>query len=265
MRPLRIFLRDNIHEYSKEEYLSLLKVLTYPKNDKKELINRLIELHNLGVKIIELTGPTKLDNIRVLGKGTRGVVVLGYWKGLRVVIKVLRTDVSITMEKEAQCLKIANSIGVGPKLISYSRNFLIEEFIDGENLEEITTREEPKTLLKIALQTIHQAFKLDIIGLAHKELARPGKHIIIRRTDLKPFIIDFGAASISSKKRNLTQLIQYFFIKHNACSLKIMKLKRKENNFKARLLALLKEYKERPCLETFRRVLSLIETYFEVG
>ena len=264
MNSLKILLKENICEYNKEEYSSLLKVLTYPKDDEKELISRLTELRSLGVGAIELTGPTKLNNLRVLGKGTMGVIVLGYWKELRVVIKVLRTDVNATMEKEARCLEIANSVGVGPRLVSYSRNFLVREFIDGETLEDVVVSEEPRTLLKIALQALHQAFKLDLIGLSHKELARPGKHIIVRRVDFKPFIIDFGAASTSSKKRNLTQLIQYFFIKDNICSSKIMELKKRNDNFRAELLVLLKEYKENPRLETFRKILNLVKTYFDV-
>ena len=214
MNNLKIFLKKSIHEYNKEEYLSLLRVLTYPRYSKKELSKRLTELQELGIKAIEFSGPAQLNNLRVLGKGTMGIVILGYWGETKVAIKVLRTDVKTTMKREARYLKIANSVSVGPKLIGYSRNFLIREFIDGDLLKEVIVKESPKKLLKIILAVLHQAFKLDTIGLSHKELARPDRHIIIRSTDLKPFIIDFGAASVISKKKNLTQLIQYLSLIH---------------------------------------------------
>jgi len=264
MNLTRIILKDNTREYNKDEYLSLLKILTYPRIDEEELSRRLSELRKLEVEAIELSGPTRLNDLKVLGKGTMGIIVLGYWRGLRVAIKVLRTDVSATMEREACYLKLANSVGVGPKLMRYSKNFLIREFIDGDTLGDIVLREKPRALLRIALTTLYQAFKLDMVGLSHKELARPDKHIIIRRTDFKPFIVDFGAASVTSSKKNLTQLIQYFFIKDSLCSSKIMSLKKRNYDFKVRLLILLKEYKRNPCQETFRKIVSLLKSYFPI-
>jgi putative serine/threonine protein kinase len=40
------------------------------------------------------------------------------------------------MQHEAEMLKKANSVGVGPKLLGVSKNFLLMQFIDGKLLPE---------------------------------------------------------------------------------------------------------------------------------
>ena len=39
------------------------------------------------------------------------------------------------MKSEAKLLKIANSSGVGPRLIASSKNFMIMEYLDGKKLD----------------------------------------------------------------------------------------------------------------------------------
>ncbi|MEM5825081.1 MAG: hypothetical protein QXX58_01455, partial [Thermofilaceae archaeon] len=54
-----------------------LSVLTYPAFDRESAARRLVELSLLGVDELAFEGPVELWGLRVIAKGTVGIVVKG--------------------------------------------------------------------------------------------------------------------------------------------------------------------------------------------
>jgi len=152
----------------------------------------------------------------VLGKGCVGIVVSARWDNRQVALKIRRVDADRTgMQHEAEMLKTANKVGVGPNLISISENFLLMEFIEGtllpkwiETLKGKGARNRIRQVLKDVLE---QCRLLDETGLDHGELSRAPKHIIIDSNE-KAHIVDYESASITRRTSNVTTIGQYLFI-----------------------------------------------------
>ena len=108
-----------------------------PRTNPTEIQKRIEELKQHGVSAVEFVGKTSASNIPVLGKGYVGVVVVAHVKGQRVALKMRRIDADrIDFTHEAEMLQKANAIGVGPKFIAVSKNFLLSQLIDGDLLED---------------------------------------------------------------------------------------------------------------------------------
>jgi len=72
------------------------------------------------------------------------------------------------MEKEAELLKITNRSNVGPKLVDFSKNFLVMEYLDGKkigdwvaSLKKKGSSSQLKTVIKKVLE---DCYSLDRIG-----------------------------------------------------------------------------------------------------
>ena len=193
------------------------RVLCYPKYDLTELKNRIDELRRLGVKALEFVGDKTVSDMSVLGKGCVGIVVAAYTeKRERAALKIRRMDADRKeMQHEAEMLKKANSVEVGPKLVSVSENFLLMEFIKGHLLFQwisMLKGRGTKSRIQMVLRDIlEQCWRLDKIGLDHGELSKAPKHIIIDEEN-KPHIVDFETASIHRRVSNVTSMCQYLFI-----------------------------------------------------
>ena len=110
-------------------------IWVYPRGTKAQIKSRIKELQGLGVQGISFQGELKIGTISVLGKGYVGIVVLGKLGRKKVAIKIRRNDSPRkNLKKEAQLLQITNRYGVGPKLIDYSKNFLVIEYLEGEKI-----------------------------------------------------------------------------------------------------------------------------------
>lgn len=195
-------------------------VLTYPFYNEETFLNRVRELLNLGVRWIEFCGNVMIGNIRVIGKGTVGIVVIGYLETTRerVAIKIRRVDASRnSLLHEAEYLRLANKVGVGPILHKATDNFIIREYVEGELFQDWYPNRSPTEIIKVMFYLLEQAYKLDMIGLTHKQLSRIDKHVIVKK-NYEPVIIDFETASLGSTKRNLTQVIQYFLLRNKYLS-----------------------------------------------
>ncbi len=195
---------DVVGEYS--------RIISYPSGCPEATRARIIELNLLGVERLVLEGRVEIGRYRVLGKGTTSLVVKGVIRGGRLVtVKMLRTDANRdSLLHEARMLKLANSVGVGPGLIAYSRNFLVWEYVDGVPLGRwLASRPDPGTLRRVMRAIFDQLHALDRIGLVHGQLSRPKEHVLIRGE--KPVIIDFETSSLESRRKNLTQLAHILF------------------------------------------------------
>jgi len=190
-----------------------LSVLTYPAFSREEAARRLVELAMLGVRELVFEGRTEVHGVRVVAKGTVGLVVKGLRYGAQVAVKVRRVDANRpSLLPEAEKLRLANTVGVGPCLLAASRDFLVWEYVEGVPLEEWGLGAPLEELAAVAREVLRQALALDRIGLVHMELSRLGDHVLVT-PGLRVVIFDFETASTSSGKSNVTQVAQGLIIR----------------------------------------------------
>jgi putative serine/threonine protein kinase len=203
VKPPKIVALENL---DKEPYAS---IVCYPRTTPTEIYQRLEEMQQHGVTSIEFVGKTNASNVPVLGKGYVGVVVVANVKGQKVALKMRRIDADrLDFTHEAEMLLKANAIGVGPKFIAVSNNFLI----DGDLLEDwLQTPREKALIRKVLVDILEQCWRLDAAGLDHGELSKAPKHLLMNKMD-KPFIVDFETASIVRKVINVTSVCQFLFM-----------------------------------------------------
>jgi len=176
---------------------------------------RLVELRKIGVKELNFVGRQKIGNVNILGKGCVGIVIAARLDSQLVALKIRRTDANRTsMEREAKMLELANSVGVGPRLLQASENFILMELLEGELIEGWIAHYDPRRdvdiLRRMLRDILGQCFRLDSVGLDHGELSQARKHILIERGG-HPRLLDFETASLARKPSNLTSLCQYLF------------------------------------------------------
>jgi putative serine/threonine protein kinase len=199
-----------IESLMEEPYAS---ILCYPRSNPAEVRNRIEELRQLGVLAVEFVGKTNASNIPVLGKGYVGVVVVAQLGGHRVALKMRRIDADRPdFQHEAEMLQKANAIGVGPKFIAVSHNFLLSQLIDGDLLEDwLETQRDTELIRKVLVDVLEQCWRLDESGLDHGEISKATKHLLLDK-DNKPFIVDFETASIVRRVINVTSVCQFLFM-----------------------------------------------------
>jgi len=248
---LKNALKLSIEELSKEPYAS---IICYPKPSKTELQKRIKELQKLDVKAIELSGEKQAFNTPILGKGCVGIVTIAYKNKEKAALKIRRVDADRSrMQFEAEMLKKANLMDVGPRLLGVSKNSLLMQFIEGCLLPKWLGKHEGKAQIKKVLREIlEQCWRLDKAGLDHGELSHAPKHIIIDERG-KPFIVDFETASTNRRPSNVTSICQYLFI--SSAVAKRVAEKLGEKNKKA-IVGALKCYKNDRNRENFEKVLE---------
>jgi len=246
-----------LDELRREPY-SLL--LCYPRPHPEEVEKRLAELSSLHVDQIQLVGAKRIQNLNVLGKGCVGIVVKAYRGDTPIALKIRRVDADRqTMAHEAQMLQVANRIHVGPKLYTYSANFLLMEYVDGvlisEWLKDLRPedREENAQVIRRLLTQCHA---LDGNGVDHGELTNASKHVMIR-PGATATILDFESASTARKPANITGICQYLFLGRRQDTLEVLCRFDADDLIKA-----LRDYKKSVTRESFAsllRVLCLVD------
>ena len=234
------------------------KVLCYPKYDLVELKNRVAELNRLGVEALEFVGEKTVADESVLGKGCVGIVVSAYTKKGKAALKIRRMDADRSeMQHEAEMLKKANTVNVGPKLLGASDNFLLMEFIQGPLLFQwismLKGRGTKSRIQKVLRDILEQCWKLDKIGLDHGELSKAPKHIIIDEED-KPHIVDFETASINRRVSNATSICQYLFVRSQVAEVVKRKL---VDVSQEKLIITLRKYKQNPSRRNFEEIFEV--------
>jgi len=230
------------------------KILCYPRFDSEEFRSRLKELRRLDVSSIEFTGRTKIHNLSVLGKGHVSVVLAAYIDREKYALKTRRMDADRQdMIHEAEMLKLANKVGIGPKFYGVTKNFILMEFIEGVNFPEwIKTVRERRIVRKVLKLNLDDCWKLDKAGLDHGELSRAQKHVIVEKE--RPRIIDFESASITRKTRNITSICQFLFIGSQAAE----SLRRVFSDIsKNKLIEALRSYKVEPTRERLEKIFEV--------
>lgn len=240
-----------IEKLSEEPYAS---IVSYPQADKAELNSRIKELSRLGITALDSAGEKQVCNVQVIGKGCVGIVVAAYMNGQRVALKIRRVDANRTsMQHEAELLKKANSVNVGPRLLDASKNFLCMQYINGELLPKWLKNKRKKRIRKVLKKILVQCWHLDNTNLDHGELSHAPKHVMIDRHD-EPFIVDFESASSNRRPSNVTSICQFLFMGSQTAKEVSEKLGLKDREIIADAL---RRYKNERTFENVCRVLEV--------
>jgi len=161
------------------------------------------------------------------------------------------------LKKEAELLRITNQSNVGPKLVNFSKNFLVMEYLEGKkignwvgNLKKKGNSSQLKTVIKKILE---DCYSLDRIGLDHGELSNLSKHVIIGR---KITILDFESSSIDRKVSNVTSATQALCIGSGISKIigRVYKIPKKQ-----KMITVLRRYKQEGTRESFENLLSVLK------
>ena len=233
-------------------------ILVYPKGTKAQTKSRIKELQNIGVESISFQGELKIGTTSVLGKGYVGIVVLGKLGRKKIAVKIRRSDSPRkNLNKEAQLLQITNRCGVGPKLIDFSKNFLVMEYLDGEKIgkwiSNLKSKKDSSQIKAVIKKVLEDCYKLDMISLDHGELSRMPKHVIIGK---KITIIDFESSSMERRVSNVTSATQAFFIGSGISKTvnDFYKIPRKE-----KIISVLRRYKQDQTRKNFENLLKILK------
>jgi len=226
-----------------------------------EMIERELEL--LGVTELEDFGPIQLyTGVHVVGKGQNSIVLRGKLLGdFTCSCKILRPDASRSdLLHEARAILYANRVGVGPRLLTFTKHILVYEYIDGVPIERwIKGQVSREDLIKVLIEVLYQAYKLDSIGLLHDELSRPREHILVT-SNLKIYIIDFETSSIGSKtgRKNLTQILNAFLLGGSEIAVKTRQILDLTQETVRKISELAKMYKQSPSEDIVREIVKII-------
>jgi putative serine/threonine protein kinase len=245
-----------VNQLIQEPYAS---VLCFPNPSELEVQSRIEELRNHGVNALEFSGLASVFGVGVpvLGKGFVGIVVVAHLNGERVAVKIRRVDADrADLLHEARMLSKANSVGVAPKLIGSSKNFLLMQLIDGDLLPNwLKTNKDKAAVKQVLEQVLEQCYKLDQVGLDHGELSKAPKHLLLDKYE-KIFIVDFETASLERRVANLTAVCQYLF-GGNSSAAKILNEIFGEKN-RLEMIDVLKAYKKNKNRENFESLLKFV-------
>lgn len=273
LRPLGFFFRGDLSGLNDSPLIPLnalagtryAKILNYPSLDASELDARLRELAAVGVTAIRCVGPSMVEGIEILGKGCVGLVTQAVFEGKLVALKIRRSDADRpSMDEEARLLRSANSVNVGPRLITATKNFLVMESFQGLPLFRWATAgpKSDKSIKSVLSRLLNSCFKLDAIGLDHGELSHAPKNVLV---GLKSTvcIVDFESASMVRRPSNVTSLLQYFLFGTISRTLHISRMIPPRGT----VVRALSQYKHEGSVESYWRLLETmrLKHYYERG
>jgi putative serine/threonine protein kinase len=169
------------------------------------------------------------QKIRRLAKGWSSYVWLVLLtNGKKVVLKEVRekSPRKNLAEREGNFLKLANSVGVGPKLIeaNLKKNYILMEYIEGDCFRDWIFEEKnisKKQLYFFIKELYKQLLLLDSVQLSHNQL-QVGKNILVKTKILSgkkvffPIIIDFEKSTLKQKTKNIGQIESFLFYNPNS-------------------------------------------------
>jgi putative serine/threonine protein kinase len=192
------------------------RLIAYPSGDPYKVDSRIRQLSQLEITDLDFHGRLKTDRLSILGKGVVGIVVTGVRDNRRIAVKIRRVDARrADLIHEAELLKTANSLGIGPKCLGGTPDILAMELVEGLSLplwlESLKGRGRRARVRTVVRQLLEQCLRMDAFGLDHGELSRAHKNVIVSDDD-SPRILDFESASLTRRPRNFTSLAQYLFL-----------------------------------------------------
>jgi putative serine/threonine protein kinase len=233
------------------------RILTYPVADEAKAKLRIKELRGAGISSLRFTGSTLIDGVPVLGKGCVGIVTRAKLDAATVALKIKRNDADRpSMTNEARLLRLANSVDVGPRLITATENFIVMEFFQGMPLfrwAEMHTAGNMRAVKELLASLMCSCRRLDTIGLDHGELSHAPKNVLVNARG-EGCIVDFESASAVRRVANVTSLLQYFLFGRISRTLHISKVFSR----RALILRTLAEYKKEPSVGNFQNILRVL-------
>ncbi len=192
------------------------RLVAYPSGDPDEVESRIRQLHQLEITALDFQGRLKNGRLSVLGKGVVGIVVIGVRGNRRIALKIRRVDARrASLIHEAEFLKTANSLGVGPERLGGTADVLAMELVEGSSLrvwlESLKGRGRRARVRSVVKPLLEQCLRMDAHGFDHGELSRAHKNVIVANDDT-PRILDFESASLMRRPSNFTSLAQYLFL-----------------------------------------------------
>jgi len=212
----------------------------------------------LGVESISFQGELQMGTINILGKGYVGIVVLGKIGRKKVAVKIRRSDSPRkNLKKEAELLKITNRSNVGPKIVGFSKNFHVMEYLDskkiGDWIASLKKKGSSSQLKTVIKKVLEDCYSLDRIGLDHGELSNITKHVIIGN---KSTIIDFESSSTDRKVSNVTSATQALCIGSRISKMVggMYKIPKKQ-----KMISVLRKYKREQTRDDFEKLLDVLK------
>ena len=212
------------------------------------------QLRELGVELIS-EGPIDLMGLRLIGKGHSSLVYACRVVGLGEIYacKVRRPDSPRpSLIHEAKYLALANTVNVGPRLIKYSKDVIVMELVRGVDIEDFLKVATPQETAAVAYRLLWQGYVLDSIMLAHNELTRLRRHVLVSGGE--PRILDFESASMGIRV-NVPQLANALFLSGGLISRHVLKVLNPD--LKA-LREALRIYRKVGGFDSFRSVLKAL-------
>ena len=191
-----------------------------------------------------------MQGFSFLAKGKRSSVYAGTLNDKKVALKIFNQS-SDRSFNEAYWLRKLNKVGIGPKLLSYTKGKIMYEFVDGPLFEDFIKQDDHP--LDLILAILRQCRQIDRLKVIKEELQHPQKHIFVV-PKRKIVMIDFENCHASRTPKNLTQCCQYFL------SFRMRHILKKKgiNLKKSEMIPLLKAYKDNPTPTTFRKIVLYI-------
>jgi len=154
--------------------------------------------------------PEEFQNVQEIDSGKHGVVYKAIYQNKEVAIKVKnpKSHSQNTAILEAHYLEKVNLLGIGPKLILKTEDYVVMEFIDGERIDRFIQNASITDKKMVMQKVLEQMEKLDKAGINKMEMTNPYKHIIIK-SNLEPVLIDFERARFNLKPQNISQFKEY--------------------------------------------------------
>ena len=204
--------RASLEELVRTPYV---QVLTYPRISLRDAKSRVRQLRSLGVDEVVFEGHARVGRLGILGLGTVGIVVKARVRGVDCALKIRRTDANRPdMEQEARVTLAANRIGVGPEVYGQTRDAMLMELLQPQEIAEWLRGLHGRGARDRARELVHallnQGRKLDIMGIDHGQLSNLRKHAVV--AEGRPRIIDFESAGTSRRPKNVTTAAQYLFV-----------------------------------------------------
>ncbi|MEM0027657.1 MAG: hypothetical protein QXT53_07890 [Ignisphaera sp.] len=224
----------------------LCKVLCYPSGDRRCCYNRLEELDKLGIANVYNFGDVQIGkNVWIVGKGHAAIVVLAQHRfyGL-VALKIRRVDSKRdSLEGEAKIIEIAYRTGYAPRLMAYSRDIIVRQYIDGQSLGKVLKEGYIENIRTAVTSLVKAALELDKNNIDIIELANPVNQVIYICNNMeKPIFIDLETARLYPNPSNITRILSFILRSRieNKSLISLLNIENKVND----LTELGKQYKK---------------------
>src|ERR1700730_4292861 len=137
-------------------------LVCYPGTDLSSFEARIRQLKSIGIEELILEGSSKVGKFGIIGRGCVSTVVKARMRSEReiVALKIRRVDANrADMHRDFELQQFANSFGVGPRAISFSKDLFAMEFIDATKLgkwaaalKTRTPKQSTRTLIRNVLE-----------------------------------------------------------------------------------------------------------------